>query len=161
MVTALQTYLSWNLDAETQYQAGTELQATVSFTLPTDGKYYLLGALYTPDAQQYVSGSLFGVLIPEGADYGINDPNQVTLFTGNEGESLDLPCRFSFSNTDVVLGLFFMEMKGESPDLSADEEIGVVSTRLTKPAVFDITQLMMPLLAMAAIVPAMGMIGKE
>ena len=161
MITALQTYLSWNLDAETQYQAGTELQATVSFTLPTDGKYYLLGASYTPDTLDYITGTMFGVLIPEGADYGIIDPNQLTLFTGNEGESLDLPCRFAFSNTDVVLGIFLMEMKGESPDLAVDEEAGMLSTRLVKPAVFDITQLMMPVLAMAAIVPAMGMIGKE
>lgn len=161
MVTALQTYLSWNLEAETQYQAGAELQATMSFKLPSDGNYYLLGALYTPDTQEFVPGTLFGVVVPEGADYGVNDPDRVSVFTGNEGESLDLPCRFAFDRTDVILGLFFLKMAGESPDLSADEEVGIVSTRLVKPAGLDITQLIMPLLLVAMIVPVMGMIGKE
>lgn len=161
MVTALQTYLSWNLTPETQYQAGAELQATASFTLPSDGSFYLLGALYTPDTQQYISGTLFGVLVPEGGDYGVNDANQVSVFTGKEGESLDLPCRFTLKQTDVILGLFSLKMAGEAPDLSADEQVGVLSTQLVKPAGLDITQLMMPVLAMAMIVPMIGMIGKE
>jgi len=161
MVTATQTYLSWNLGAETQYQAGAELQTTVSFALPQDGTYYLLGALYTRDTQQYISGTLFGVLVPEGVGYGVNDPNQVSLFTGNVGESLDLPCRFTLDRTDVVLGVFFLKMEGEAPDLAVDEEFGAVSTGLVKPAGLDMTQLMMPVLTMAMIAPIMGMISKE
>lgn len=161
MITALQTYLSWNLEAETQYQAGSELQATVSFALPSDGSYYLLGALYTPDTQQFIQGTLFGVLVPEGADYGTNDPDRVSVFTGNEGEGLDLLCRFAFGQTDVILGFFFLKMTGEAPNLDVDEEVGVLTTRLVKPAGLDITQLMMPLLLVGMMVPMMGMIGKD
>ena len=161
MIKALQTYLSWNLEVETQYQAGAELQPTVSFTLPSDGNFYLLGALFAPDTLQFIQGTLFGVLMPEGADYGVNDPNRVSVFTGNEGESLDLPCRFAFGRTDVILGLFFLKMVGESPNLDVDEEVGVLTTRLVKPAGFDIGQLLMPMLLVAVMVPMMGMIGKE
>lgn len=161
MVSATGTCLSWDLGVETQYQGRTELQAAVSFTLPSDGKYYLLGALYTLGTQEFISGTLFGVLVAEGTDYGANDPNQVSLFAGKEGEGTGLPCRFTLDRTDAVLGLFLLRMEGESPDLNADEQVGAVSTRLAEPAGLDITQLMTPLILVAMAAPVMGMVGEE
>jgi len=161
MLTAAQTHLSWNLAEETAYRAGTELQLTVSLTLPRDGNFYLLGGLFTPDTLNYIQGTLFGVLVPEGADYGVNDPNWVSIFTGSQGESLDLPCRFTLDRTDVVLGLFFLEMKGEAPDLAVDEEIGALSTRLVRPAGLDMTQLMTAVLAIAMMGMMVGVIARE
>jgi len=164
MLTAAQTYLSWNLAEETEYRARTELELTVSLTLPRDGSFYLLGGLFTPDTLNYIQGTLFGVLVPEGADYGVNDPNWVSIFNGSQGESLDLPCRLTLDRTDVVLGLFFLEMKGEAPDLAVDEEVGALSTRLVRPAGLDIGQLMTAVLIVAMmgmIVPIIGMTARE
>jgi len=161
MLTTAQTHLSWNLAEETEYQAGTELELTVSLTLPRDGSFYLLGGLFTPDTLNYIQGTLFGVLVPEGADYGVNDPNWVSIFTGSQGESLDLPCRFTLDRTDVVLGLFFLEMKGEVPDLAVDEEIGALSTRLVRPAGLDMTPLMTAVLAIAMMGMMVGVIARE
>jgi len=133
MVTALQEiYLSWNLTSPVSYQAGQELECTISFTAPEAGKYYLIGALYT--ALEYIPGTLFGVLVPEGSDYAVNSVQYTSLWELEADESKVLPCKFTFDRSDVVLGIFLMKMVGDESSLEEDEQVGSLSVQLSSPA---------------------------
>ena len=134
MAIALQTtYLSSDLASPKEYQAGSVLQLTLNFTTPQDGNYYLLGALFTNDLD-YIDGTLFGILVAEGVDYAVNDPQQTSLWQLVADESAELGCRFTFDQSDIVLGLFLVKMAGEAPSLADDEEIGSLSAQLVSPA---------------------------
>ncbi len=133
MVTALETtYLSWDLVSPKEYVAGSELQCTLSFAAPKVGKYYLLGALYDT-ALNYISGTLFGALLPEGSDYAVNNMEHASLWELEADEKKDLPCTFTFNRTDVVLGLFLMRMVGDSPSLEDDGQVASLSMELSSP----------------------------
>jgi len=133
MVIALQdTAISWDLTSPVTYQAEKVLACAISFTAPEAGKYYLLGALYTTSLE-YISGTLFGVLLPEGSDYAVNSTQYTSLWEMGKGEEKQLPCEFTFNRSDLVLGLFLLKMAGEEPSLDADEQIGSLSVRLSSP----------------------------
>ena len=155
MVTALQnTYLSWDITSPKKYTAGNVLALTLTFTAPEKGNYYLLGALYDSEGN-YISGTLFGVLVPEGSDYAINNAQHSSLWELEEDEETELPCQFILDRSNVVLGLFLMEMAGDEPSLENDEEIDSLSVVLNSPAAeVDIGQLMM----MAMAIMMLGMV---
>jgi hypothetical protein len=128
-----ETYLSWNLTLPVSYQAGQELECTISFTAPEAGKYYLLGALYTTSLE-YISGTLFGLLLSQGADYGVNSKEYTSLWELGKSEEKELTCKFTFDRSNIVLGLFLMKMVDDKPSLDADEQVGSLSTQLSSPA---------------------------
>lgn len=133
MVTTLQnTYLSWDLGAQVEYQAGQELQFILHFSAPEAKKFYLLGALYTKDLA-YIPGTIFGIFQPPGTDYGTGSTEYVTVWELEPEESVDLPCRLTLNRSDVVLGLFLFRMEGDTPSLDVDEDIAVVSVELVSP----------------------------
>lgn len=133
MVTALQeTYLSWNLTSPVTYQAGQELEYILSFTAPQMGRYYLIGALYD-SSLIYIPGTIFGVLLPEGLEYAINSMEYTSLWELEADEEKELPCKFTFDRSDVVLGMFLMKMIGNVPSFELDEQIGSLSIQLSPP----------------------------
>ena len=154
MAVALQnTAISWDLEPVVSYQARQELECTLSFTAPDAGRYYICGALYTSDLE-YMSGTLFGVLLPEGADYAVNSAEYTSLWDMEAVEEKELPCKFTFDRSNVVLGVFLMRMVGAEPSW-ADEEIGSLSVQLSSPAPpITIEQMML----MAAAVMMIGMV---
>lgn len=157
MITALQTnYLGWALGSQTPYQAGDLLPVTLSFAAPADGDYYLLGALFDANLD-YIDGTLFGLLVPEGADYAVNDPQYTSIWDMAQAESVSLDCQLSLDRTGVVLGLFLVQMSGEAPSLADDLEAGSVSTELVVPSSgTDFGQVlgaMMPVMMMGMFLP--------
>lgn len=153
MVIVLQTaYLSWDLTSPVTYKAGEELECAISFTAPEDGTYYLMGALYTTNLE-YIPGTIFGILLPEDADYAVNSTQYTSIWEMEAEEEKELPCKFTFSRTDVVLGLFLMKMAGVEPSLEDDEQIGAVSTTLSSGVIriVDISTMMTGLIMVAMI----------
>jgi hypothetical protein len=145
MTTVLQNVtLSCDLTSPVSYQAGQELECVISFTASEEGKYYLLGALYTAKLE-YISGSLFGVLVPEGSDYSVNSVQYASLWKLEAGESKELSSKFTFDRTDVVLGLFLMKMAGDELSLEEDEQVGTLSVQLSSPAPPITFESLMPL----------------
>lgn len=133
MVTSLQTtYLYWDLVSPKEYAAEAELECVLTFSAPEAGTYYLIGALYTTSLE-YISGTLFGVLIPEGSNYAVNSPGYVSLWELEATEEQELPCKFTFNRSDVILGLFLMRMVGDEPSLDDDEQVGSLSVQLSAP----------------------------
>jgi len=104
---------------------------------------------------------MFGVLLPEGATYAVNDPTLASLWVMEADESKDLECRFTLDRSNVTLGLFMLKMIGEAADLNVDEQVGQVQTALTGPAGFDISQLMMPLVLVGMMGAMIPMITRE
>ena len=157
MVTALQAiYLSWNLASPVSYQAGQEFECTIGFTAPEAGKYYLLGALYTA-TPEYISGTLFGVLLPEGSDHAVNSVEYTSPWELEADEEKELPCRFIFDRSDVVLGVFLMRMAGDEPSLDADEQVASLSVQLSSPA--PPVSPVESILPVVALVMVLGMLG--
>jgi hypothetical protein len=152
--------LAWDLPASVSYQAGQELRATLNLTAPEAGNYYLLGFLFDQSGN-VIQDAMFGVLLPEGATYAVNDPALASLWVMDADESRDLECRFTLDRSNVTLGLFMLKMAGETADLNVDEQVGQVQTALTGPAGFDINQLFGPLLAVAMISAVIPMITKD
>ncbi len=122
--------LSWSLGVYTAYQAGETLETVVAFTAPEDGSYYLLGGLYDGDGS-FLAGTLFGLVVPPGADYAINSLIETGLWELEAGAETELACKLTFNRTDVILGLFLMKMAGDAPSLEYDEEASSVSTVLS------------------------------
>jgi len=156
MITALQTYLSWDLRSPVTYQAGQELRLTLNFTAPEAGLYYLLGALFTPSLD-YIPGSLFGIYVPEGADYAIASAEYASLWELQAGQSASVPCRLSFDRTDVVLGIFLFRMVGDAPSLEVDPQIGYLSAELVAPKGLDLGSVM----GMVVAVTMLGFVTRE
>ena len=125
--------MNWLLPSQIECAAGQELSFTVSFTAPKVGDYYLLGALYDSDFN-YISGTLFGVLLPEGSDYAVNSAEYTSLWELEGDEEKELPCKFNFNWSDVVLGLFLMRMVGEVLSSDKDEQVASLSVALSSPA---------------------------
>jgi len=157
VITALQAALSWDLEAEVSYRAGETLECAISFTAPETGKYYLMGALYT-SSSEYISGTLFGLLLPEGSEYAINSAQYTSLWELEADESRELPCRFTFNRSDVVLGIFLMRMAGDEPSLEDDEQVGSLSVQLSSPAPPVMVE---SLITMAMIVGVFGYMSYE
>lgn len=124
--------ISWTLTPPVEYTAGEELTLDLSIVAPEAGNYYIAGALYTTDLD-YIYGTLFGVFIPPGTDYGIVSVEYATAWTMDEEEAKTVPCRLILERSDVVLGLFLFKMEGDAPVFGIDEEKGSVSGRLTSP----------------------------
>jgi len=123
-------YLSWGLGSIVPYTAGEKLEAEVAFEAPSDGMYYMLGALYTPDLS-YIEGSLFGVLqVDDGA---VNSATHMTRYALVAGDSHILDCEFTLSSTDVILGLFLIRMTGDEPSLSDDRAVSSITASLVGP----------------------------
>ncbi len=72
--------------------------------------------------------------MPEGADITVNDPQYTSIWTMAQGESVEIICRLTLDRTDVVLGLFLVQMSGEAPSLADDIEVGALSAELVTPA---------------------------
>lgn len=125
--------LSWDLTSPVTYAAGEALECTLAFTAPSDGKYYLMGMLYTAELV-YIEGTLFGVLLPEGGAYAINDAGYLSLWEMEADDEKELPCKFTLDRSDVILSIFLMKLEDEDPDLAVDEEIGSVSVSLSSGA---------------------------
>ena len=82
------TLLSWDLIAPVGYEAGQELSFNLHLEAPEGigaKDYYVLGGLY--DVNIYVAGSIFGVLIPAGADYGVNSPTYMSTWRLESGQA--------------------------------------------------------------------------
>jgi len=124
------TALAWDLPTSVSYQAGQELRATLSLTASEAGNYYLLGFLFDQSGN-VIQDTMFGVLLPEGATYAVNDPTLASLWVMEADESKDLECRFTLDRSNVTLGLFMLKMIGEAADLNVDEQVGQVQTALT------------------------------
>ncbi len=148
-------YLSWNLASPAISQAGQELQFTVNLTAPGDGKYYLMGALYSSDLS-YISGTLFGLLKVAGADYAVNGTTYMSYWDLEEGESVELPCRLTQDRTNVVLGLFLFKMEGDTASLGVDEEVDALSAALYYVTAQNTMDQVMELVLMAGVVGFMA-----
>ena len=156
MVTTLQlTNLSWDIESPVEYQAGQELQFTVNFTAPGDGKSYLMGALYSSDLS-YISGTLFGLLKVAGADYAVNGTTYMSYWDLKEGESVELPCKLTLDRTNVVLGLFLFQMEGDTASLGVDEEVDALSAALYCVTAQNTADQVMEMVLMAGIVGFMA-----
>jgi len=153
MVTALQASFTWDIRSPVFYKAGQELAVNLSFAAPTAGFYYILGALFDRETQAYIEGSLFGIYVPEGADYAIGSPQWVSLWEMAEGETASVPCRLTLVRTDVLLGLFLLRMAGDAPDLAVDEQVAYLVAELVKPAGVDLGALV----SMMVVVMMLGM----
>lgn len=126
-------YLWWNLASPLFYQAGRVLECAIAFTAPEAGKYYLLGALYTPTLE-YISGSIFGVLLPEGSQEAVGSAWYTSIWELEAEEKKELPCRFVFDRSEAVLGVFLVKMKEDAPSLEYDEQIDSLSAHLSSQA---------------------------
>lgn len=104
------------------YVAGGELAFKLTFTAPEDGKYYVLGALYDSNFN-YISDTMFGILLPEGAAYAFNSSVQMSFWELEEDDEEEVDCKFIFDRTSVIMGLFLMEMAGDEPSLEDDTEV--------------------------------------
>ena len=150
--------LAWDLVSPIAYTAGEELGFNLHFEAPANTatkKFYLLGGLFADTT--YISDSLFGILKPADVDYGVNDPTYMSVWELEPGEAVDLPCRFAFERSDVILGLFLMKMVGTEPSLDADEQVASLSVQLSSPA--PPASPVESILPVVALVMALGMIG--
>lgn len=147
-----------NLTSPVTYNAGEELDVIITFTAPQTGTYYLLGGLYD-SSYNFISGSMFGIILPTGAVYAINSITETQLWAALSGDVEVLPCKLTLTRTGVLLGLFLMRMTGTVPDLTDDVEEGSVTLILTGGTAlveFDLNALMLALVA----VGMMGIIVK-
>ena len=126
------TNLSWDLPGAPVYEAGSELEFTLTMKAPGAGRYYLLGALYDSSGN-YISDTLFGVLVAEGSSDGMNSHSYTSLWDMKADEEKILPCRFTFNTSDVILGLFLLKMVGNELSLASDELVASVSSTLSFP----------------------------
>jgi hypothetical protein len=152
--------LSWDLVSPVTYTAGEELSFNLHFEAPVNteaDRYYLLGALYSDTS--YISGSLFGILKPADVDYGVNDPTYMSVWELEPEQAVDLPCRFTFDRSDVILGLFLMKMLGTQPSLDADEQVASVSVQLSSQALPTPPMTIESVLPMVVVVMMFGMLG--
>lgn len=134
----MESELTWDLASPSEYQARQELQFALSFSAPEAGrprkeKFYILGGLYTNDVV-YISGSLFGLFQVPGTEYAVNSTGYVSVWELEPGGSVGLPCRLTFSMSDIILGLFLFKMEGDEPVIGIDEEIASISAVLASPA---------------------------
>jgi len=154
--------LSWDLGSLVSYEAGAELEAAVEFDVPEDATYYLIGALYTTELA-YIAGTMFGVLIPTGEDYGVNSPGDQTAWEMEEDEEKELDCKFTLDRTNVILGLFLVKMLGYEPDWTTDAVVSSITTSLSGAAVpapsigIDIDSMMNLMITMMIVVMMMKM----
>lgn len=130
-------HISVDLASPVTYGVGEELEVKATFSAPEDGSYYLLGALYTAD-YGYISGTMFGVILPEGATYAINSGTVTQLWEMSEGDEQELDCKLTLGRTGVILGLFLMRLAGETPSLDDDIEIGCVNLTLEERVPFTV-----------------------
>jgi len=152
-----QELLSWDLVSPIEYTAGQELSFDLHFEAPAvteAGRCYLLGALYSDTT--YISGTLFGILKAAEVDYGVNDPTYMSIWELEPEEAVDLPCRFTFNRSDVILGLFLMKMVGTEPSLDADEPVASLSVQLSSPAPPVTIESLLPVVG---VVMVLGMLG--
>ncbi len=157
------TLLSWDLVSPVEYEAGQELGFNLHFEAPegiSAEEYYVLGGLY--DVSVYMPDSIFGVLIPAGANYGVNGSTHMSTWRLEPGQAVDLPCKFAFSRTDLVMALFLMRKVGDEPSLDGDEQIAQVQVQLNAPKTLmeQIPDMISPLIAMMVVVGMMGMMTK-
>lgn len=146
-------YISTDLVSPVTYDPGGVLEFELSFTAPEAGNYYLLGALYD-SSRNYISGSLFGVLLSEDKTYMFNSSEQTKPWELGEGDTMTLSCKFSFARSDTIMGLFLMKMAGSAPSLDDDEEAGSVAVSLEA---YRLVQL--DLTAFMSLIVVAGMVG--
>jgi len=136
-------YISTDLVSPVRYNPGETLEFELSFTAPEAGNYYLLGALYD-SGYNYISGSMFGVLLSEDKTYMFNSSEQTKPWELGEGDTMTLSSKFSFARSDAIMGLFLMKMAGNAPSLDDDEVKGstMVSLEAVRLMELDLTALM-------------------
>ncbi len=122
--------IAWDLGSLVSYEAGAELEVAVEFDVPEDATYYLIGALYTTELA-YIAGTMFGVLVPTGEDYGVNSPGDQTAWEMVADEEKELDCKFTLGQTNVILGLFLVEQLGDDPDWATDTVVSSITTSLS------------------------------
>ena len=128
------TLLSWDLTSPLDFVIGGELSFNLHFEAPantTAKKFYIVGGLYTDTT--YIPGSLFGILKVAEVDYGVNDVTYSSIWELEPDEVVELPCRFTFNQTNCLLALFLMRMVSDIPNLDSDEQIAQIQTQLTAP----------------------------
>lgn len=143
-----------NLSSPVTYNAREELPITVTFTVPQNGIYYLIGGLYTVN-YEYIAGSMFGIILPTGAAYYINSAAETQLWEATTGEIKELTCGLTLTMTNVVLSLFLMRMTGSVPSLTDDVEEGSVALVLTS----EDTPVSFNLSALVSALVVVGMMG--
>lgn len=162
------TLLSCDLISPVSYDAGQELSFNLHFEAPVDTRvknFYILGGLYTDTT--YVSGSLFGVLKAAEVDYGVNDATYMSIWELEPEEAVDLPCRFTFNQTNCLLALFLMRMVGDEPSIDSDEQLAQIQALLAVPkTVWEqvqdvISQNVVPLAAVGLMLGIVALVGRE
>lgn len=138
--------LEWSLPDSPFYPANVELETTLEITAPEAGVYYLLGALYTRDGS-YMPGTIFGITVPEGSEFGVVNVTETKIWDLAVGESASLPCKLVIGRTGVILGLFLVRMVGEAASLEHDVAVAQVSAALNAPTA--------PIEAVVLAIPAM------
>ncbi len=136
------------------YVAGNELTFKIVITAPEDGTYYVLGALYDIDLD-YISDSLFGVLLLGETTDSYVSPVRVTTYGLSKDEELEINCRFILSRSSIVMGLFLVRMVGEEASLDDDIEEASISIMLAGPVPPEPINLN----SVANAIVAVGMIG--
>ncbi|GAH49666.1 unnamed protein product [marine sediment metagenome] len=148
-------YVSTDLGSSVSYGAGEELSFELAFTAPEAGTYYLLGALYD-GGYNYIVGSLFGVLLSPDGSYVFNSGEMTQPWDMGESEEKTLSCRFVFTGTNVIVGLFLMKMTGDAPSFGNDIEVGSTSVVLESP---EQEPERLDLTALVGLVAVMGLAG--
>ena len=127
------------------YVAGEVLDVEVTFIVPSAGTYYIVGALYANDLT-YITGSLFGIMIPTDEVYGINSATDTRTWVMVADEEKVLATKLTLDRTGVVLGLFLMELVGETASFDDDIQVGLVELTLIGEAIpappLDLTSIM-------------------
>jgi len=126
--------ITTDLASPVPYTAGEELELKITFEAPEDGSYYLLGALYDSNFR-YISGSMFGIILPVGATCAFNVVSQTQLWVMAAGGIQVLDTKLTLGRSSVILGIFFMKLVNTDISLTDDTEIGSVSLTLVGEAV--------------------------
>ena len=127
------------------YVAGEVLDVEVTFIVPSAGTYYIIGALYASDLT-YITGSLFGIMIPTGEVYGVNSATDTQTWIMATDEVKALAAKLTLDRTGIILGLFLMELTGETASFDDDIQVGLVELTLIGEAIpappLDLTSIM-------------------
>lgn len=119
--------LQTNLAASVAYNAGEVLPLTLTITPPSDGKYYVMGALYDENLVLII-GTQFSLFLwgAVGEQVGVNSDSFVSIFELEEAEVREVSCQFQFQQSNATLGLILYKMSGEVAAPDFDTQIDEV-----------------------------------
>lgn len=151
--------LQTNLVPPVAYNAGEVLPLTVTITAPSDGKYYVMGALYD-ESLALIYGTQFSLFLwgAVGEQVGVNSDSYASIYELEEAEAEAVSCQFQFQQSNATLGLILYKMSGEIPapdfDTQIDEIVcSLVGSELPSEGIGGIIEAVMPIMLLAMMMP--------